>query len=67
MYCITGKFGKFDESFMIRQTKLVLTIDNLLADPLICQTSFLETSHFTKLSPCQTFPLYGIHIMKLHT
>ena len=52
-----GKFGKFGESSVIRQTKpskLVLTINNLLADLLIRQTFFrqmLETSQFAKLSP----------------
>ena len=40
---IEGKFGEFGKSFVIRQTKpskLVLTINNLLADLLICQTFF---------------------------
>ena len=47
IYHIAGKFGKFDQSSVIRQTNLVLTIDNLLAD----------------LSICQIFPLYGsLHI-----
>ena len=58
-----GKFGKFGKSSVIHQTNLVLTIDNLLADLLIHQTFFhqiLEKSQFAKLSPCQTFPLYGI-------
>ena len=42
IYCIVGKFG---ESFMSRQTKpskLVLTINNLLADLFICQTFFRQ-------------------------
>ena len=48
----------------------ILTIDNLLADLLICQTFFrqmLEKSQFAKLSPRQTFLLYGIiiYIIKL--
>ena len=42
---MVGRFGKFGESSVIRQTKsskLVLTIDNLLADLLICQTFFRQ-------------------------
>ena len=60
-----GKFGEFNESFMIHQTKpsiLVLTINNLLTDVLIPQTFFhqmLQKSQFAKLYPCQTFLLYG--------
>ena len=56
------KFGEFGESSVIHQSKLVLTIKNLLADLLIRQTFFhqmLEKSQFAKLSPHQTFPLYG--------
>ena len=66
IYRIAGKFGEFGKSFVIRQTKpskLVLTINNLLADLLIRQTFFrqmLETSQFAKFSPHQTFLLYGI-------
>ena len=63
-----GKFGEFGESSVIRQTNLVLTIDNLLADLLIRQTFFcqmLEKSQFAKLSPCQTFPLYGNNSMTI--
>ena len=44
------------------QGSTVLTINNLLADLLIRQTFFrqmLETSQFAKLSPYQTFLLYG--------
>ena len=47
---------------LFAKLKLVLTTNNLLADLLIRQTFFrqmLETSQFAKLSPCQTFPLYG--------
>ena len=47
----------------LKPSKLVLTINNLLADLLICQTFFhqmYKTSQFVKLSPHQTFPLYGI-------
>ena len=46
----------------LKPSKLVLTINNLLADLLICQIFFhqmLENSQFAKLSPHQTFPLYG--------
>ena len=62
-----GKFDKFGKLSVIHQTKtiqiIVLTINNLLAALLICQTFFrqrLEQSQFAKLSPHQTFPLYGI-------
>ena len=41
----------------LKPSPLVLTINNLLADLLFCQ--MLETSQITKLSPCQTFPLYS--------
>ena len=61
-YRLAGKFG---ESSVICQTKtiqitVVLTINSLLADLLIRQTSFhqmLEVSQFAKLSPQQTFLL----------
>ena len=62
-----GKFGEFGELSAIRQTKLVLTINNLLADLLIRQTFFcqmLETSQFAKLFSRQTFPLYRILFSK---
>ena len=52
-YRIAGKFGKFGLLSAILPTKLILTINNLLADLLICQTFFcqmFETSQFTKLS-----------------
>ena len=52
-----GKFGEFGKSTMIRQTKtiqvVVMTVNNLLADLLICQTFFrqmLKKNQFTKLS-----------------
>ena len=51
-----GKFGEFGELSAIHQTKtirLVLQINNLLADLLIHQTficQMLETSQFAKLS-----------------
>ena len=59
-----GKFGEFGESFVICQTKpskLILTINNLLADPLIRQTflrQMLKMSHFTKLSPLSKLSRY---------
>ena len=62
-----GKFGEFGKSSVIHQTKtiqIVLTINNLLADLLIHQTFFhqmLEKSQFAILSPCKTFPPYGIY------
>ena len=46
----------------LKLSKLVITINYLLADLLIRQTFFcqmLETSQFAKLSPCQSFSLYG--------
>ena len=63
-----GNFGKFGESSVIRQTKpskLVLIINNLVADLLIHQIFFcqmLETSQSAKLPPHQTFPSYGISL-----
>ena len=47
----------------LKPSKLVVTIDNPLADLLIRQTFFrqtLEKSRFAKHSARQTFPLYGI-------
>ena len=72
-YRIARKFGrgKCGESSVICQTKLsklVLTINNLPADLLICQTFFhqmLEKSQFAKLFPRQTFPLYGKFWLKM--
>ena len=46
----------------LKPSKLVLVINNLLADLLIRQSFFrqmLEKSQFNKISPCQTFPPYG--------
>ena len=46
----------------LKPPKLVVTIDNPLADLFICQTFFrqtLEKSRFAKHSARQTFPLYG--------
>ena len=48
----------------LKPFNLVLTIGNILADLLIRQTFFrqmLEKSELAKLSPRQTFPLYGNH------
>ena len=56
------KFGEFGELSVICQSKLVLINKNLLADLLIRQTFFhqmLKKSQLAKLSPRQTFPLYG--------
>ena len=53
----------------LKPSKLVLIINNLLADLLIRQTFFcqiLENSQFAKLSPRQTFPLYGISSTRHH-
>ena len=64
-----GKFGELGESSMICQTKLVFTINNLLADLLIRQTFFrqmLEKSQFAKLPPRQTFRLYSTNYLKHH-
>ena len=46
----------------LKPSKLVVTIDNPLADLFIRQTFFrqtLEKSRFAKHSARQTFPLYG--------
>ena len=51
-------------------SKLVFTINNLLADLLIYQTFFrqiFETSQFTKLFSHQTFLLYGTHTNNTYT
>ena len=72
MYHIAGKFGKLGELSMTYQTKpskLVLAINNLLADILVCQIFFhqmLEKSQFTKLFCHQTFPLYSSTQIKSH-
>ena len=69
LYRIVGKFGKFGESSAIRQTKtikVVVTINNPLADLFICQTFYhqtLEKSKFSKYSPRQVFPPYGIVLL----
>ena len=68
IYRIAGKFGEFGESQTIRQTKLIPTIDNPLADLFIHQTFFRQTlknSRFAKRSARQTFPLYGIMFIGL--
>ena len=46
----------------LKPSKLIVTIDNPLADLFIRQTFFrqtLENSRFAKHSARQTFPLYG--------
>ena len=49
-YHIAGKFGEIGKLSAIHQTKLVLTINNLLVDLLIRQT----------------FPLYSIKIYQVY-
>ena len=52
----------------LKPSKLVVTIDNPLADLFIRQTFFcqtLEKSKFAKHSSRQTFPLYGIAWLEL--
>ena len=47
----------------LKPSKLIVTIDNPMADLVICQTFFCQTfenSRFGKHSARQTFPLYGI-------
>ena len=49
----------------LKPSKLVVTIDNPLADLFIRQTFFrqmLEKSTFAKHSASQTFPLYGMYV-----
>ena len=46
----------------LKPSKLVVTVDNLLADLFIRQTFFRQMfrkNKFAKVSPCQTFPIYG--------
>ena len=62
-YRIVGKLRKFSESSVICQTKLVLTINNLLSDLLIRQTFFhqmLEKGQFAKLptAKCSHYKVY---------
>ena len=57
------KFGKFGESSVIHLSKLVRTINNLLADLLILQTFFRQ--RLEKESIRQTFLLYGSLSKKL--
>ena len=52
----------------LKPSKLVVTIDNPLADLFIRQTFFcqmLENSKFAKQSAHQTFPLYGSYRIKI--
>ena len=66
-YCIGGKFGrgKFGKSSVIHQlksSKLVVTINNPLADLFICQTSFHQNLHLSAFANhyCrQTFSPYN--------
>jgi len=63
------KLGEFGESSVIRQTKTIQISTynyNILAEFIHSPNFFrqmLETSKFAKLSPHQTFPLYGIMIL----
>jgi len=65
-YHIAGKFGKFGESSIIRQTKTIQISTynyNLCLNLFIRQTFYcqmLKTSKFVKLYPCQNFLLYGM-------
>ena len=56
MYRTMGKFGKFGESSVIHQTKLVLTINSLL---FIFQTFLLKRANL----PPSTFPLYNYRVL----
>ena len=61
-------FADLANHLWFAKLKLVLTIKNLLADLSICQTFFcqiLKKSQFTKLSPRQTFPLYGNGLLSI--
>ena len=52
----------------LKPSKLITTIDNPLADLFIRQTFFRQTlknSRFAKHYARQTFPLYGIQIVKV--
>jgi len=67
MYHIAGKFGEFDKSSLICQTKTIQISTynyNLWQNLFIRQTFFrqmLKMNIFAKLSPHKTFPLYGIN------
>ena len=57
-----GKFGEFDKSSMIHQTKpykLVLTINDLLAALFICQTLCAKLSE--KVNSPNNFPTQPSH------
>ena len=59
VYRITGKFGEFGELSVIHQTKTIqLKLDGF---SLVNHGQFAK---FAKLSPHQTFPLYGILQLK---
>jgi len=74
---IAANFGKFDKSSLIRQTKIIQISTYNYVDSItfwlnlfihspnfFCQ--MLKMSKFTKLLPCQAFPLYGT-VHNLHT
>ena len=80
MYRIAGKFGGGNLANLanrpwfakLKPSNLVLTIEYLLADLLIRHTFFremLKKSQFAKVSPRQTFTLYGIPLcsIAIHT
>ena len=57
-----SKLDEFGKSSTIRQTKVVVTINNPLADLFILQTfihQMLEKTKLAKHSPYQTLPLYS--------
>jgi len=65
-YHIAGKFGEFDESYLIRQTKTIqisiynynLLVESIHSPNFFCQ--MFKTSKSTKLLPRRTFLRYGI-------
>ena len=57
-----GEFGESSEFATLKLFKVVLTINNPLADQFIRQTFFCQTLKFAKLSTRQTFPLYGNYL-----
>ena len=67
-----GNTGEFGESSMIRRTKplkLVLIINNLLVDLLICQTFFhqmLKTNQFINVPPTKV-SLHTVSTIQLGT
>ena len=75
LYCIAGKFGKFNLAncpwfAKLKSSKLVLAINNLLVDLLICQTFFhqmLKKSQFIKFYPLPKFPTISISLTCLNS